>query len=232
MSPAKSLEAPLEDDQHGRDPDGVATLWDSLDWHSDLFGPHHPRTLAAAHQLAIALWDRGDVQGAIVLLHEALDCIASAFGSQDPLRVNFLGTLGAIMFEQRDLEQAGAINREVLEHHIRLSGANHPAALAAKSDLAAVLFELGQDEEAGLLELEAFESARTHLGKTHSVTCVLAWNRALNCERRGDPDAARSVLLEELVWLLAEDPAGLETDQNAVRTLLAERFHWNAARAC
>jgi Tetratricopeptide repeat len=214
------------------EPGGVSTLWDALDWHSDLFGPHHRRTLAAAHRLALALWHTDDVHGAVVLLRGGLDCIASTFGSQDPMRVDFLTTLGAILFEQRDLEQAGAINREVLEYHVRLSGANHPAALAAKSDLAAVLFELGQDDEAGLLEQEAFESARTHLGKTHSVTCVLAWNRALNCERRGDVDSARSVLIEELVWLLAEDPSGLETDQNIVRTMLAQRFSWNAATAC
>ncbi len=35
---------------------------------------------------------------------------------------------------------------------------------------------------------------------------------------------------EELAWLLAEDPSNLETNQNIVRTLLAERFHWDAAK--
>jgi succinate dehydrogenase/fumarate reductase flavoprotein subunit len=38
--------------------------------------------------------------------------------------------------------------------------------------------EFLHDEEADLLEREALESARTHLGNTHSVTCVRAWNRA------------------------------------------------------
>jgi hypothetical protein len=35
-----------------------------------------------------------------------------------------------------------------------------------------------------------------------------------------------------LVWLLAEDPAGLEADQNIVRAMLAERFDWDSAKAC
>jgi hypothetical protein len=111
-------------------------------------------------------------------------------------------------------------------------GAHHPCTLSAKGDLAAVLFELGHDEEASLLEREAFENARTHLGKTHSVTCVLAWNRALSYESCGDPDAARRVFADELAWLLAEDPSDLETDQNIVRAMLAERFDWDVARAC
>jgi hypothetical protein len=37
---------------------------------------------------------------------------------------------------------------------------------------------------------------------------------------------------DELAWLLAEDPSDLETDQNIVRAMLAERFDWDAARAC
>jgi tetratricopeptide (TPR) repeat protein len=211
---------------------GVAGLWDALESHTDLFGPHHPRTLAAAHQLAIALWQVGDADGAIFLLHQALDCICGSFGSEDPMRVDVLGTLAEILFEQRDLERAVAIHREILEHHIRHSGAHHPSALAAKADLAAVLFELGKDEEAAALEREAFEIARTHLGKTHPVTCVLAWNRALNHERRGDSDSANRLFTDDLTWLLTEDPSALETDQNIVRTLLAERFNWDAAKAC
>jgi hypothetical protein len=60
------------------------------------------------------------------------------------------------------------------------------------------------------------------LGKTHSATRVLAWNRALNYERRGEMDSARRILADELVWLLAEDPGGLATDQNIVRAMLAD----------
>jgi hypothetical protein len=112
---------------------------------------------------------------------------------------------------------------QVLDRTTSHLGAHHPNSLAAKGDLAAVLFELGEDEAAAGLEREAFESARSYLGKTHSVTCVLAWNRALNYERGADPDAARKVLAEELVWLLPEDPSSLVTDQNIVRIPLGRR---------
>jgi tetratricopeptide (TPR) repeat protein len=210
----------------------VLTLLDTLESHTDLFGPQHPRTLDAVHQLAMALWSAGDIGGAAGLLEEVLDRATSHLGIEHPLRIEILTSLGEMMFEQHRLEQAGEIHREVLESRIRQAGADHPSALAAKGDLAAVLFELGCEEEAVGLEREASESARRHLGKSHSVTCVLAWNRALNYERRGDPDSAKRIFAEELVWLLAEDPSSLEADQNIVRTLLAQRFNWDAAKAC
>jgi tetratricopeptide (TPR) repeat protein len=220
---------PQEQGDAARD---IAGLRDQLDSNTDLFGPHHPRTLAAVHQLAIALWGANDSDNAIHLLNQALDCIAAHFGSEYSMRTEILCTLGEIMFEQGQLEQAGDIHREVLQHRVRQDGANHPRSLAVKGDLAAILFELGRDDEAAVLEQEAFECARTHLGKTHTVTCVLAWNRALNHQRRGDSDSARRIFADQLAWLLVEDTSGLEADQNIVRTMLAGHLNWDAATEC
>jgi tetratricopeptide (TPR) repeat protein len=203
-----------------------------LDSYTDRFGPYHPDTLAVVKELAIAFWRAGDIDKAVGLLDQALDYLTSTFGEEHPVRVDILSTLGEIMFEQRHLEQAGMILREVLDCCVRRSGANHASSLAAKGSLAAALFDLGHEEEAGFLEREAFESAQVHLGKTHPVTSVLAWNRTLMYERRRDPDSAREVTVNELVWLLAEDPSRLEADQNAIRIMLAERLDWDGAREC
>ena len=131
-----------------------------------------------------------------------------------------------------DFDQAADLLERALHHFTLVFGAHHPRTLAAKGDMAAVLFELGQVEAAGLLERDAFESARVHLGKAHAVTCVLAWNRARGYERSGDPDSARRLFADELVWLLAEDPAALEADQNIIRSMLVQRFDWDSAKAC
>lgn len=181
---------------------------------------------------AIAFWRAGDIGRAVGLLDQALDYLTSSVGSEHPLRVEVLSTLGEIMFEQRHLEQAGVILREVLDCCVRRSGANHASSLAAKGSLATALFDLGHEEEARSLEREAFEGARAHLGKTHPVACVLAWNRTVMYDRCRDLDSARDVVVNELAWLLAEDPAGLEADQNAIRTMLAERLNWDSASAC
>ena len=170
--------------------ESVVSLLEDLDSYTNLHGADHLDTLGIAYQLAIALREAGDPDGAAGMLHQALELLISTVG------------------------------------------VNHPKSLAAKGDLAAVLFELGRDAEAGVLEREAFESAQAHLGKTHSVTNVLAWNRALNYERSGDLDSARNVFTQELSWLLVEDPSGLETDQNAIRGMLADRLNWDGAKAC
>ena len=189
-------------------------------------------SIEAVNQLALTLWGAGEIDKAIGLLDQTLDRLTSSLGPEHPMRVDVLRTLGEIMFEQHHLEQAGVIHREVLECRVRHSGPDHPDSLAAKGDLAAVLFELGENEEAGWLEQEALGSARVHLGKTHPVTCVLAWNRALSYERCGDLDSATKVIASELAWLLAEDTARLESDQHTIRTLLAQRLDWDAARTC
>jgi hypothetical protein len=140
--------------------------------------------------------------------------------------------LAMARWQAGDFDQAAGLLEQALYHFTLVFGANHPRTLAAKGDMAAVLFELGQVEEAGLLERDAFESARMHLGKAHAVTCVLAWNRARGYERSGDLDSAKRLFADELVWLLAEDPSVLEADQNIIRTMLAERFDWDSAKAC
>jgi hypothetical protein len=130
------------------------------------------------------------------------------------------------------LGEAALLLEQALDGLTAERGSNHPATLAAKGDLAAVLYEGGLTDQAEALEREAFECARMHLGKTHSVTSVLAWNRALNCESRGDFESARKFLADELSWLLAEDPVRLDGDQSMVRAMLAARWNWDSAAAC
>lgn len=199
---------------------------------TEQLGPSHPRTLTAANRLAVAFWLAGYTDQAVSVLDQALDFIASTPESDHPIRVDLLSTLGEILFEQRQLDQAQAIQREVLEHRIRHSGPNHSASLEAKGDLAAMLYELGRDDEAAGFEQEAFDGARIHLGKAHPVTSVLAWNRAMNCERSGNSDSARSIIVNELAWLLGASPSSLGPDQHTIRTLLERRLNWAQATAC
>lgn len=222
------LTADLPADPHGE----VRMLFTALQTHSDVFGPLHPRTLAVVHSLAIALWKSGNIPGAVDLLGQARDRLKPALGEAHLARVEMLHTLGQIVSEQGQLEDAADIFREVLECDIRHAGPNDPKSLEAKGDLAAILFELGRNEKAETLEKEACQSARQHLGLSHAVTTILSWNRALSFERRGDLESARHLFINELSWLLRKDPRSLDSSQNIIRNMLAERLHWNAPPAC
>jgi hypothetical protein len=53
----------------------IPEVLDALDSCTDLFGSNNARTLAVAHQLALAIWDAGDADQAVSLLNHTLDCI-------------------------------------------------------------------------------------------------------------------------------------------------------------
>ena len=127
--------AGLEEQRLG-EPCDVQALVSTLASNTDLFGLSDPRTIAAAHELAIGLWRAGSIDGAIVLLDQALDLITSDSGCDDPLRTDVLDTLGEITLEQGHVTQACTIFREVLEFRIRQAGGGHPKTLAAKGNLA------------------------------------------------------------------------------------------------
>lgn len=170
----------------------------------------------------------GDIAG----LWEALEASTERLGPHHLETLAISHALAISLWHIGDMHNAAAILKQAVNCLVSSFGSNHVATLAAQADFAAILFELGRDAEASLLELEAFERARAHLGKAHTVTTVLAWNRALNCERYGDLDAARAIITNELTWLLRESPSLLEEDQNKVRSMLADRLKWDDPKAC
>jgi tetratricopeptide (TPR) repeat protein len=203
-----------------------------LDQLAAQFGPYHPETVAVARQLAVGFWCAGEVDRAIGILSQALQGLASSADPNNPVRLELLCTLSEILVEQGRLEQAAAIYRDIVGLCISRSGEAHASTLAAKGDLALVLFELGQHEEAARLEDHAYARARDLLGAYHPVSCVLAWNRALRFETDGDGEAARSIIVNELAWLLTQTDEALVTDQKMIRAMLAKRLNWDSAEAC
>jgi tetratricopeptide (TPR) repeat protein len=203
-----------------------------LDLSTAQFGPFHLQTIVVANRLAMALWKAGDIDRGVGLLDQALDGMASSCPPDHPVRSDLLRTLGEIMADQGNWEQAASIYREILDGCIRRSGSNHESSLAAKGDLAVALFESGRAEEAGEIERDASDCAGIHLGKTHPVTCILAWNRALRLEDEGDADSAQAILVNDLLWLLSEDENRLQTDQKSIRAMLAKRWGWDTSRVC
>jgi Tetratricopeptide repeat len=209
--------------------ESIAGLFDELDRNTSQLGAFHPLTLATINRLAIAPWNAGDAPQAVAFWSRQFK---RRLRSRHRVRCSLLCTLGEVMVDQSRWGEAAMIYREVLQSCVRWFGAKHPHSLAAKGDLAGVLFELGEGAEAAGLEQEAWEGAREHLGSSHEVTCVLAWNRARRLKENGDGNAAQTILVEHLSWLLTADDANLESDHLTVKALLAARWGWQTAKAC
>ena len=207
----------------------IEVLRAALDSYTGQFGPNHPLVLDVTERLAVEYWREGTVGRAVNLLDTALQ----SFSDLDhPGRIDLLNVLWKIMFEQKAFEVAREILEEICGFSARQCGEEHPDTLSARGDLAIVLFYSRREDEAVALGLSALETARTRLGSKNRVTCVLAWNRALLCERRNDPETARTVAREDLLWLLAEDRDRLDPDLREIQEWLIDRFNWDAASVC
>jgi hypothetical protein len=107
------------------EPCDIAGLWDALEANTDLFGPHHARTLAVAHDLAIALWHSNDFHGAVSLLNQALDSLTLNFGKNHPATLAAKGDLAAVLFELGQEDEAGSLELEALESARNHLGKTH-----------------------------------------------------------------------------------------------------------
>jgi tetratricopeptide (TPR) repeat protein len=199
----------------------VLDLFEELDSCTARSGPNHPLTLAVASKLATALRRAGDLDQAAGLLEQVLESMASS--GDDLASIDLLGTLGEIMMERGRWDEAAKVYRERLDVSIRCSGEFNAGSIAAKADLACALFELGADAQANALEEQALDAARLHLRSAHSVSCVLAWNRALRYESYGEHELARNLLISDLTWLLAVDGSFLTSDQLSIRAMLVDK---------
>ena len=210
----------------------IQSLMATLHSYEDLFGPYHPQTFAVLTKLAVALWNAGQIRFATSMLERAIPDFTSTFGSDHPSRLEALTVLSGLLFEQCSFEEASAVQREIVNCRLRHEGPDDPNSMIAKADLAAILFELGDTGEANRLEQESFESARACLGAHHFVTTLIAWNRLHRHEQRGDLEVARNAMVNDLIWLLPEDPEQLDTCQNTIRKMLAKRLNWDMPAAC
>jgi hypothetical protein len=93
----------------------IEALVDALEANTDLFGPHHSRTVAIAHKLAIALWHAKDFPGAVALLNQALRSFTLTLGENHPATLAAKGDLAAVLFELGRDGEAGPLELEALE---------------------------------------------------------------------------------------------------------------------
>lgn len=151
---------------------------------------------------------------------------------EDSMKLETLSALGDFLVAQADWARASEVYRELLACCVERSGPNHASTLAVRGDLAVVLFEVGEIAEAVEIECEAYKCAKVHLGVTHPVTSVLAWNMVLRHEQAGDSDAARRIVADDLSWLLTYERNIVNEDQRIIQNLLAGRVRWDSAVTC
>lgn len=169
---------------HLSHPASVVDLWDALESNTDLFGPHHARTLEVAHRLAVALWRVEDMEGAATLLSQALYCLTSMFGANHATTLTAKGDLSAILYQLGHHGQAEALEQEALEGARTHLGKTHP-----------VTCVLAWNRSLNYKRHGNFEAERETI--TNDLTWLLARDSS---ELEDEQRLIRTMLAERLNW--------------------------------
>ncbi|MEA3323612.1 MAG: tetratricopeptide repeat protein [Euryarchaeota archaeon] len=90
------------------------------------------------------------------------------------------------------------------------------------NNLATTLYGQGDLDGARKIQEEVLEIRRRILGEEHRDTSVSAWNLLTTLAKIDDPVRARTVLENDLIWLLDRDPASLGADQRWIREMVSQ----------
>ncbi|WP_392872765.1 tetratricopeptide repeat protein [Streptomyces sp. LN499] len=116
------------------DVEAQALSWDlvweraqtALDAHVVHFGPDHPRTAAARHNLALAAWEHGDREKAIAEFRRTIDIRTAHLGAEHPWTIGASGHLAHCLALRGDTEEASPLADRAYADALRILGPKHP----------------------------------------------------------------------------------------------------------
>ena len=216
------------DEQPGRDLAGQGDLAEARKLQEKVLairswqrvGLDHPDTLQSMNNLALTIQRAGRLGGARNLHEEALDIVRRLLGPEHPYTLTSMNNLSNTLHAQNDLAGARKLQQEVLEIQRRVLGSEHPATLMSMYNLARTLTD--QRDLAG-----ARQAASSDTRNPASCAGVRTPGHVyVRLEPVGDASTTwvtareRGLYLEQdLVWMLARDPATLSANQRQIREM-------------
>jgi tetratricopeptide (TPR) repeat protein len=162
----------------------------------------------AMSDLAIALQDAGDFDGALPLFEEVLAVARSIYGDDHPGTLTSINNLANMHSDMGDHDLALPLHTEALAGRRRLLGDEDPDTLFSINNLAAMHSDMGNHGPALPLCEEALAGRRRVLGNAHPDTLSAISNMAIVRDRMGEHAAAATLMREALTgWrrVLGED---------------------------
>ncbi|ADP81151.1 toll/interleukin-1 receptor domain-containing protein [Pseudofrankia inefficax] len=165
---------PPEGSDRSIEPSDEQKLVEVLAHRRGVLGPDHVETLAAAHDLAVALRRNGNYQAGRPLIEDTLVRRRRLLG---PDHVDTLSTaqeLSLARYGDRDHQAARALAEDTLERCRRVLGPDHVNTLAVARELAAFLTTIREHAAARVLARDTLERCRRVLGLDHADTHAIA----------------------------------------------------------
>lgn len=162
------------------------------------FGEHHPKTLAAAHELARALRMEPDRHADAAEFYQWLVAVQSqVLGPDHPETLSTRHEAGDLQYGMGNLSAAEAQLRDALYRRERVLGRDHADTLTSADVLGVVLLALGRPAEAEALHRDVSARRERLLGATHPET-LASLGKLANSLRAGDQLAEAAELFQTI----------------------------------
>ena len=157
-------------DAQGRLGDALAA-WTEVDQRrTATFGPKHPDTIVARHNVALMETALGDWDAAEAHLRACLTDAREVLGPRHPDTLKVLNSLGNLLSQRGEWMEATPLMEELVAVRREVLGDRHPLTLGSLVNLAASLWQLDRDDQAMAAAREAEAGAREVQGPRGDVT--------------------------------------------------------------
>ncbi len=141
-----------------------------FDLAAENLGENHPTRTTSYHELALVMWEKGNLDEAERLFEECLRRSETVKESKDEETITTMAALGNVQRQQGKREQARPILEEAYSWFQEEFGDDHPRTAIALNNLAFIYQELEQHEQALEMFQKSLESRRwVHGDQSQSV---------------------------------------------------------------
>ena len=171
----------------GRFAEAEKSLRAALDLQQKLFGTADPAIARTMKDLARAVADGGDLNGAIPLMRKAVSMERALYPNEPhPDLAEVINDMGYLLDEHGDLDESEKFYRESLAMYQRLLGDKHPFVATALENVALILQDKGDLGGAETLYLQSLHMRGELVGENHPDYAVTLCNLATLQYDRGE----------------------------------------------
>jgi tetratricopeptide (TPR) repeat protein len=180
----------------------------------NVLGPEHLETAMSLNNLAVLLWDQGDLVGARPLYERTLAICERTLGPDHPHTARSLNNLAVLLGDQGDLTKARPLCERALAIREKVLGPEHPDTATSLNSLATLLKTLGDLVGARPLYERALTISEKTLSPDHLKKAAILNNLALLLQDQGDLVGAQSLC--ERALAIREKVLGPEHPDTAI----------------
>jgi len=178
-------------DLEGRFADAETSLRAALKLQQALFGSIDPAIALTMKDLARAVADGGNLNGAIPLMRRAVSMERTLYPNEPhPDLAEALNDMGLLLDERGDLDESEKFYREALAMYQRLLGDKHPYVATALENVALILQDKGDLAGAETLYSQSLHMRAELVGENHPDYAVTLCNVAMLQYDRGKTQEA------------------------------------------